>query len=305
MVRVWAGLVFAVMLAATPAFAADGADCQLKAFSRLEMTFGPDGRVSIPVSINGQSVRLLVDTGASISMVDFPTAKLPGMRIFGSPRVAVEVYGGFKSHSFVFVQNSAFGDMSPGYHPFFVAPRGAFADSSGLLGADVLKNFDVEFDFANNQLAFFSQAHCPDRVVYWTHDPYTRVGFEMDREDHIRVPVQLNGGTTLSTIDTGATETVGSFEDLTEGLHIDAKDPALKPIMDAKGNVRGYHYPFATLTFEGVTINNPDIVLVPNALSKFPADQRQLIIGMNILRRLHLYVAYGEHALYITPATAH
>ena len=305
MVRTWAGLVFAVVLFTSPVFAADGSDCQLKAFSRVEMTVDPGGRVSIPVSINGQSVRLLVDTGAFVSMINLSTAKLPGMRIFGSRRFAVEIYGGLKSNGFVFVQNSAFGDMRPGYHSFFVAPDAAFPDASGLLGADVLKNFDVEFDFANSQLAFFSQDHCPGRVVYWTHDPYARVGFELDRENHIRVPVQLNGGTTLATIDTGARETVGSFEDITEGLHIDAKDPALKSIADANGKVQAYRYPFATLTFEGVTINNPDIQLVPNDISKFPANQRQLIIGMNVLRRLHLYVAYGERAIYVTPATAH
>lgn len=132
-----------------------------------------------------------------------------------------------------------------------------------------------------------------------------RVGFELDKLNHIRVPVQLNGGLTLATIDTGARETVGSFEDITDGLHIDAKDPALTAITDEKGTVQAYRYPFKTLTFEGVTINNPDIRLIPNNLSKFPPDQRQLIIGMDVLRRFHLYVAYREQALYITPATAH
>ena len=117
--------------------------------------------------------------------------------------------------------------------------------------------------------------------------------------------MQLNGGLTLATIDTGARETVGSFEDITDGLHIDAKDPALTAITDEKGTVQAYRYPFKTLTFEGVTINNPDIRLIPNNLSKFPPDQRQLIIGMDVLRRFHLYVAYREQALYITPATAH
>jgi hypothetical protein len=30
-----------------------------------------------------------------------------------------------------------------------------------------------------------------------------------------------------------------------------------------------------------------------------------IIVGMNVIRRLHLYIAYGEKTLYVTPATAH
>jgi hypothetical protein len=30
-----------------------------------------------------------------------------------------------------------------------------------------------------------------------------------------------------------------------------------------------------------------------------------IVLGMNVLRRLHMYIAYGERTLYVTPATAH
>jgi hypothetical protein len=30
-----------------------------------------------------------------------------------------------------------------------------------------------------------------------------------------------------------------------------------------------------------------------------------IVLGMNVLRRLHIYIAYGEEKLYVTPATAH
>lgn len=166
--HIWSGIVLAMAFLAATTFdaSADSSDCQLVAFSKLPMTFGIDGRVNVPVLINGQTERLLVDTGALVSMVNLSTAKLPGMRIFGSGRLSIEIYGGLKSNGFVFVQNSTFGDMSPGYHPFFIVPDNALPDVSGLLGADVLKNFDVEFDFANSQLMIFSQNHCPGRVVY-------------------------------------------------------------------------------------------------------------------------------------------
>jgi hypothetical protein len=30
-----------------------------------------------------------------------------------------------------------------------------------------------------------------------------------------------------------------------------------------------------------------------------------MLLGMNVLRNLHVYVAYKERKLYVTPATAH
>jgi hypothetical protein len=299
-------LVVAMFIAAGNGAVADDANCQLTNFAKFDMDVDGSGRVNVPISINGQTVHFLVDTGAAASIVSASTASLPGMRIFRSGRVYMELYGGSQTNAFVFVQNSAFGDMKPGYHPFFVVPDSRFPSGvAGLLGSDVLQNFDVEFDFANSQLGIFSQNHCAGRVVYWTRDPYASVEFTLDRAGHIRVPVGLNEGVTLGTIDSGAAETVGSLEDIIGGLHIEQSDPALKAVPDTKGQIHLYRYPFKTLTLDGVTVNNPDILLVPNDVSKLPPDQRQLIIGMNVLRHFHLYIAYGEHVMYVTPATAH
>ena len=33
-----------------------------------------------------------------------------------------------------------------------------------------------------------------------------------------------------------------------------------------------------------------------------PVSEANILLGMNILRHLHIYIAYQEHKLYITPA---
>jgi hypothetical protein len=65
-----------------------------------------------------------------------------------------------------------------------------------------------------------------------------------------------------------------------------------------------YRYPFSTLALQGVTVNNPEIDLVPQ--SAFFRDGRgpQLLLGIGVLRQLHIYVAYDEQVLYVTPAEA-
>jgi tetratricopeptide (TPR) repeat protein len=63
---------------------------------------------------------------------------------------------------------------------------------------------------------------------------------------------------------------------------------------------------FKTLDLEGASVSTPEIRLVPNAESQIMGEsgQPKLILGMNILRQLHLYISFKEHLIYATAATA-
>ncbi len=77
---------------------------------------------------------------------------------------------------------------------------------------------------------------------------------------------------------------------------------------------------FPSLTFDTVTVTNAKFLIYPNqhmaaVIPTTPAAQTRawriddniggdITIGMDVLRRLRLYVAYGELKLYVTPATA-
>jgi hypothetical protein len=63
-----------------------------------------------------------------------------------------------------------------------------------------------------------------------------------------------------------------------------------------------YKYPFQTLTFQDVAVKYPEIEIGKEG--KRMPDEPQLIVGMGILRQLHLYIAYAEKKLYVTPAEA-
>ena len=52
-------------------------------------------------------------------------------------------------------------------------------------------------------------------------------------------------------------------------------------------------------------MNNPDLVLVPDQLSRQPDEAPKILLGVNVLRQLHMYVAYKERKLYVTPAATH
>jgi hypothetical protein len=71
--------------------------------------------------------------------------------------------------------------------------------------------------------------------------------------------------------------------------------------INAGAAVPVYRFPFKTLSFEGVQVNNPDINIIPQkSFGPGPA----LILGMSTLRHLHLYIGYKAQKLYLTAAEA-
>ncbi len=40
-------------------------------------------------------------------------------------------------------------------------------DFGGILGSEMLRNVDVDFDFSANKVNLFSPDHCAGNVVYW------------------------------------------------------------------------------------------------------------------------------------------
>ncbi len=73
--------------------------------------------------------------------------------------------------------------------------------SVGLIGDDILSQFDVEFDFSSKQLSFYSPHDCYDTFMPWT-GPYGNVPFD-HHEAKIVVDLFLNGERTRAIVDTG------------------------------------------------------------------------------------------------------
>ena len=188
----------------------------------------------------------------------------------------------------------------------------------------MLKGYDLDLDFANRKVNLISQKHCDGKVVYWPADVVAVVPIEMSQDFHIHVPVQLDGHRYTAMLDTGATRTVLNLE-------VAKRDFPIKP-GDADTPERGkltqsdkaaiYLHRFQSLSLEGVAVSNPLLELLPDlmggkmhhAADTVSDDTRirdrsedpglsDMILGMDILHRFHLYIAYKEKKLYITPAS--
>ncbi len=298
-------LAVCALMSGAPALADQA--CPLVRQALLDTQTDKAGGVAVPITVGGHPLVMLIDTGGAYSLIEQAAADAAGLRTHRLEEAAAEMYGGTRLNTFATAYAIQIGKLKLDKYDFMVLPDGRLPwGVSGTLGADFLTFFDADFDFANAKFSLFSPDHCQGHVVYWTHDgPIGLVPFKLMGDRLITFHVTLDGKDVEAALDTGSTQTRMSLE-TAEGLfNLKPDSPGMKPVSDWRGKNTSYRYSFGSLAFEGVQIAAPDIVLDPDDVSHRLPGQPPMIIGMGILRQLHLYVAYKERNLYITAAGVH
>jgi hypothetical protein len=181
------------------------------------------------------------------------------------------------------------------------APSGPIA---GTLAPDILRKFDVDLDFGNRVVKFFSPDHCEGKILYWMPAALAVIPIEMESSGHVFAQVSINGQRLRGLIDTGASGTVMNLAVAQRRFGLD----------EATTNAGFSVHQFQSLDLDGVAVSNPIVRLtrdriagaMPFELGGVTSKTRQglpdVIIGQNILGKLHVYIAYRERKLYATPA---
>lgn len=294
----WLAAAF-VVLAVTSGAAAEE-DCRLERAAMLPFTLTQDGRIVVPAAVGDTPLSLMIDTGTPASILTFGAAGRLGLT--PAPMrasISMQMYGGLPIVDYVRIKGFRLGAMTASVASFGVMLN--VLEGDGLLGDDFLMQFDVDLDFAGGKVNLFRPHRCEGRVVYWASDdtPVAIIPFKTKSDDtHIKLEIAVDDHPAPAVLDTGASKTVMNLETATHWYNITVNSPGVEKIGDDL-----YRYRFKTLTLEGVTVANPEIYMQPAKVSKFPNDT--VLLGIDILRKLHLYIAYEEHKLYVTAADAH
>lgn len=265
---------------------------------------------------------MAIDTGSGASAVDPVVAH--NLRLIEN-RIPQGVMYDAEGEQFTYsavVHSLGIGDMHAADVRVLVWPSPMFegAQIAGVLGADLLRHFDVDIDFSARKLNLISQDHCPGRVVYWTSGDVAVVPMHVVNSGHIIVPVSLDGHDVDAVLDTGSALSVLSMEfaQRTFGLAPDSPNMTRVGQMHGAAQVPIYRYTFKNIALDGVAIGNPTL-MVRDDLAKYSMTQAHhsgsrisdanesggvtdLTLGLNELRHLHLYIAYKGQKLYITGA---
>ena len=302
------------MLALT--VSAQAADCHLTRLASVDMQTNP--RPVIEVTIAGKPYHFLVDTGAVFSEIASDVATSLGL----TPKVirGVEIFTatGNKEKTYVTANDFNIGHLHADEMNLVVLDR---KDDSidGILGPDVLKQYDIDFDFAAHKFNIFLQDHCPDQVVYWTAD-YADASFDKG-DGHIAFPVTLDNHVVSAVMDTGTTRTLLAEHVARLAYGLSDQSPGMETDNNTSGHVKS-RYRFKSLSFGDLAVANPLVYILPDLAEKAfhkerdlskqdedplhreELDTPDLILGMDVLSKLHIYISYKDDKLYFTNATA-
>lgn len=319
--------LFAVVLLLSQSTPAAAEDCQLVKMATLpledDLTYGP----IVTVSINDTPLKFLVmNNGYNSGIAERRVTEL-GLR--KKKITGVEVYGlGGQITHYVRAESMTFGGLRASNAELLHISHHLPSGVDGMLGADYLMNFDLDFDFAARRLNLFSPDHCQGQVVYWT-TAYVEMPFRLLNSTTIVAEAILDGRKIDATLSTSATDT--SLGERQARLFLDASGGSPQPQRVIDPEHEGVmFYRFQSLSFAGATasehlsIKNPLIVIIPapDAISeafdkkhraensrlepqdRFDLKRVHLSVGMNVLSRLHLYIAYKEKKIYLSDADA-
>jgi hypothetical protein len=319
--------VFAISLS-TVALPAVAQECKpLNVLIATEMR--PErGVPTIPVTIGDVAKKLTVNTASVFSELSQPAIKEMNLNTLQA-RVRLLNNAGQRSDRYVILPSLGIGGAKSDAVKFMVSPAPGpmnpnDASVAGVLGPDIMQNYDVDMDFVAQRLQLISPDHCEGKVVYWTAPTVAIVPMRLAADGKAVIFVNLDGKRLEAVLNTGQVNTTMNLNIAEDRFKVDVNAPDVKQVGQVGGNASAkvYRRQFQSLTFEGVTITNPEIIMVPDEVRALMPNKNRpatgsltrgdtvtsgladLTLGMSTLRRLHVYIAYRERKVYLSEAAS-
>ena len=323
-------VLLALLFLGTPAMAADCVP-NLRILTSVPMQSTSDHTVMVvPVTIDDSNRKFLLDTGGRVSQLSKATVQALDLpeRVTADQRL-IDLAGNV-SDTRTTVRRLIVGAREQRGVLLGVAPNPDLGKSlpyDGLLSTDLFVDADLDMDFGARRLTAFSTDHCDGRVIYWPANTVAVVPVSVSH-NLITFPVTVNGHTVTAVMDTGAQYSVMNMRLAKSLFGLTPDSPDMKPLTETSGEwtVTSYGHSFDDVAFEGVDVKNLRIYLMPDQMTSHDRLRHRevpdplglnlhremdqdvtvpdLILGMDVLRHLHVYFATKEKRLYITDAVS-
>lgn len=211
----WTWMIVALTFVAAPALA-DDKKCVLQMLGELPVTM-EGTQPLITGTINGKPARFLADSGAFFSMLSPASAEKFGLRLHAMPGdFRVVGTGGSTQVRRAQVAKFTLTGLGDGYVyervDFLVGATSLDTHVDGLIGQNVFRIADTEYDLANGFLRLMRPKDCKGQVLaYWAGGkPVGELEYRPTSplQPHLVVTAKLNGTTIRVMLDSGAASSV-------------------------------------------------------------------------------------------------
>jgi len=295
------GTAFAQMGVARP-----NAECQLQMIARLPL-IESFGHYMVPVGIGGKEYLMVVDTGATATALTPAAADMMRLGVNLGADLRVGGLGGTRSERARIVPSLKLGpaewvnlkvavaDMLPGK---LMAMQPSLV---GLLGADALSRYDVEFDFPAKQMTLYTARNCSGWFVPWQGRYYA---YTPDGAQHHRflLPVALNGRPMRAVLDTGASRSMVTKR---AALNAGLSEPALNQLHASSGTgFGGKAFTTYPARFDSLRIGPMVYRHAPLDIGDTDMTYGDMLLGMDFMHSRRVWVSYSSGRVFMQPALA-
>ena len=319
-----AGLVLCGLLATG---SAQAADCQLKQFGSFDITGMPD-RILIPASFGDIQKPFVLDLTTNLNYVSEDTVAELNLKTRPVSSHAPNISLGAIT-KLAYAPKFQVGPFKGEDVEFLVLPKSAtLTGAAGALGARMFEKADMELDIAHSKMNLFAPDHCPEKVVYWTKTGFAELPFKKDMVDRITTNMVLDGVPVSVSLRTSGQSDIG-MNAMRRLFKLDETAPGMSVVETRSDGRKLYRYPFKTLTADGLTVANPNILILGQQIGEEcngaarPKDAKaaghvsnagdeivtcyggpDLQLGLSVLSKLRLYFSSQEKLIYATGAGA-
>ena len=286
------------------ASAAHAGTCQIVRSPDIPVTMS-GLRPVVHAQINGQDAALAVDSGAFFSMLTPAAVQQFQLPYKEFPGLYVEGIGGHESARVVRVRKFTLLGTTWDDVEFVVAGSGFGGGAVGLLGQNVLRIADVEYDLANGVIRLVKpKGDCKrTNLAYWAdaaNKPYSVIDIEFARvgQPHTRSVAYLNGVKIGVIFDTGAAQSL-----LTLGAAKRAGITPTSPGVTEGGDSWGLGHKLTQTwitRFSSFKIGDEEIQHAQLRFGDVLLMNADMLIGADFFLSHRVYVATSQSRLYFT-----
>jgi predicted aspartyl protease len=258
------------------------------------------GHILAPANVNYAPVQLLVDTGASTSMLTPEVAQALRLPNDSYRTTTVHGTGGVVVTHNVMVRSLQVGsqDWQGGSITTGHLDRRYEEDPpvAGLLGADHLTGFDVELDIPHHRMVLWRVQHCIEDFVPW-QAPHFALRLTRYQPNRVVTQVHIDGHPVTAMIDWGAAVTT-----ITTGTADAVGVTAEMLAHDRSGSGRGVDqnevpfrlHRFAELKIGPGTFRNPTIEVADLLVADVG-----MLLGADYVTSRHVWLSYASDQMFV------
>ncbi len=242
--------------------------------------------------MNRSDVPLVVDTGAGRTVL--ATSTVANLLLAHSQHEVTRLrgLGGTVSNADVYA------DIQLGGASFNARlAEASLPDIGGLVGGDMLSDYDVEFDLPHHRLKLWRESgSCGAADLPWT-GPRATIPINVIGGEQVRVPVTIDGKTLDAMLDSGAGLSI-LRADAAQRLGVTGASLAGDPDITVRGVGSGV-VGVRMHRFDAVTVGAMPIGAVPIAVGEAEFGSADMLLGLDFLRARRVWLSYRIGLLFV------